>query len=410
METKIDPEIQPEPNETETFFSALVSSLRDGSFIELLLTKHRGKEKGLQKILIRTVTVKRQPHLSFVYRYETQDITKNRPIVEGLESIPELLGPVFKSGHLFTATQDLQLEFSKRGKLKLGRGKPSREPGPSSAQAHDRQKHRYVDQTRPFLQALGVTDAEYRIVPAMAGKWKQINKFVEIFGHALTSSDLAGRDRIQVVDFGSGKGYLTFAIHDYLRSVLGVEANVTGVELRENLVQLCADLAEKLNLEGLRFRIGDVRSSPPEATDALIALHACDTATDLALHLGIRSGAGIILCSPCCHKEIRRQIQSPEILLPMLKYGVHLGQEADMVTDTLRALLLEANGYKTQILEFVSLEHTSKNKMILAVRGAGTAARDEILAQVAELKAFYGIEHQMLETLLEQAPGSNPAS
>jgi len=404
METKIEPETQPEPNETETFFGELVSSLRDGLFIELLLTKYRGKEQGLQKILIRTVTLKRQPHLSFVYRYETQDITKNFPIVEGLESIPDLLGSVFKSAHLFTATQDLQIEFGKKGKATLGQAKPSREREPSSEQEHDRQKRRYVDQARPFLQGLGVTDAEYRIVPAMARKWKQINKFVEIFEHALTSSDLAGRDQIRVVDFGSGKGYLTFAIYDYLQSVLGVETTVTGVELRESLVQLCADLAEKLSMEGLRFRMGELRSSSPEPMDALIALHACDTATDLAIHLGIRSGAGIIMCSPCCHKEIRRQIQSPEILFPMLKYGVHLGQEADMVTDALRALLLEAHGYKTQILEFVSLEHTSKNKMILAVRGGGAAARDEILAQIDRLKALYGIKHQMLETLLRQEP------
>ncbi len=177
---------------------------------------------------------------------------------------------------------------------------------------------------------------------------------------------------------------------------------MTGVELRENLVNLCTDVAIRLSMDGLQFRKGDVRSSPPEAMDALIALHACDTATDLAIHLGIRSGAGIIMCSPCCHKEIRRQIQSPEILHPMLKYGVHLGQEADMVTDTLRALLLEANGYKTQILEFVSLEHTSKNKMILAVRGDGTVLRDETLPQIAALKAFYSIEHQTLESLLQQ--------
>lgn len=405
METKIDPEMQPEPDKTEIFFQVLVSSLRDGSFIELLLTKYRGKEEGLQKILIRTVTLKSQPHLSFVYRYETRDITKNSPIVEGLEAIPDLLGSAFKSGHLFTATQDLQIEFSKRGKPKLGQAKPSRELVASSEPGHDRQKRRYVDQARPFLQALGVTDTEYRIVPAMARKWKQINKFVEIFEHALASSDLAGRDRIDVIDFGSGKGYLTFSVYDYLQSVLGVETSVTGVELRENLVQLCTDLAEKLSMDGLRFRIGDLRSSPPETMDALIALHACDTATDLALHLGIRSGAGIIMCSPCCHKEIRRQIESPEILLPMLKHGVHLGQEADMVTDALRALLLEAHSYKTQILEFVSLEHTSKNKMILAVRGAGIASRDEILAEIDRLKAFYGIEHQMLETLLQQTPG-----
>ena len=408
MEAKSDPEMQPEPNETETFYGALTSSLRDASFIELLLTKYRGKEPGLQKILIRTVTVKRQPHLSFVYRYETQDITKNFPIVEGLESIPDLLGSDFRAGHLFTSSQDLQLEFSKRGKTKLGRSKPSREPVSAPEQAHDRKKRRYVEQTRPYLQALGVTDGEYRVVPAMARKWRQINKFVEIFEHAFASSNLAGRDRIQVLDFGSGKGYLTFAVYDYLRSVLEVEAVVTGVELRDSLVQLCTDLADKLFMEGLRFRIGDLHSSPPEAMDALIALHACDTATDLALHLGITSGAGIIMCSPCCHKEIRRQIKSPEILQPMLKFGVHMGQEADMVTDALRALLLEAHGYKTQILEFVSLEHTSKNKMILAVRGAGAApredAREETLAEIEQLKAFYGIEHQMLETLLNQEP------
>jgi len=404
MEIKPDPESQPEMTETETFYSELTSSLRDGSFIELLLTKYRGRTPGLQKILIRTVTVKRQPHLSFVYRYETQDITKNFPIVDGLESIPGLLGSDFRAGHLFTATQDLQLEFSKKGKTKLGRSKPSREPASASGLAHDRKKRRYVEQTRPYLQALGVTDGEYRVVPAMARKWRQINKFVEIFEHALESSDLAGRDRVQVLDFGSGKGYLTFAVYDYLKSVLEIEANVTGVELREGLVELCTDLADKLGMDGLRFRIGDVRSSPPEPMNALIALHACDTATDLALHLGIRSGAGIVMCSPCCHKEIRRQIESPEILHPMLKFGVHMGQEADMVTDAIRALVLEAHGYRVRILEFVSLEHTSKNKMILAVRGESSEPRQAAWQEIDQLKAFYGIEHQMLETLLRETP------
>jgi len=392
--------MNPEQDMTKAFFSALESSLNKGTFIKLLLTKHRGEEKDLKQILVRRVLLKDQPHLSFVYRYETQDVTKNHPIEAGVQTVRDLLGTVFKTAHLFTTKQDVQIEFSKKGKTKLGRGKPSR--APVSALEHDRQKHRVVDPSRPFLRALGVTHAQNQIVPAMARKWKQINKFVEIFSHALASSDLAGQDRIHVVDFGSGKGYLTFAIYDYLESVLGIETRVTGVELRENLVNLCTDIATRLGMTGLRFRVGDVRSSPPEAMDALIALHACDTATDLAIHLGIRSGAGIIMCSPCCHKEIRRQIRSPEILLPMLKYGVHLGQEADMVTDALRALLLEAHGYKTQILEFVSLEHTSKNKMILAVRGTGTAARDETLAQIDALKAYYGIKHQTLEILLQQ--------
>jgi SAM-dependent methyltransferase len=399
-----DTTTSPDQEKIETFFDALASSLADGSFIELLLTKHRGEEADLKRIIIRRVILKDQPHLSFVYRYETRDITKNGPVDHGLHKIHELLGTAFKGAHLFTASQDIQIEFSKKGKAKLGVSKPSRAPA-AVVSGHDRQKHRYVDPSRPFLRTLGVTKTGQRIVPAMARKWKQINKFIEIFDHAVASSDLADKDAIHVVDFGSGKGYLTFAIYDYLQSVLEKEASVTGVELREDLVNLCMDLAMRLNMNELRFRIGDVRSSPPETMDALIALHACDTATDLAIHLGIRSDAGIIMCSPCCHKEIRRQIKSPEMLKPLLKYGVHMGQEADMVTDALRALLLEAHGYKVQILEFVSLEHTSKNKLILAVRGTVAAPRDDVLAQVRSLKATYGIEHQALETLLQQDAG-----
>jgi hypothetical protein len=397
----MDTTTNPDQEKIETFFDALASSLADGSFIELLLTKHRGEEPDLKRIIIRHVILKDQPHLSFVYRYETRDITKNGPVDHGLHRIRGLLGTAFKGAHLFTASQDIQIEFSKKGKAKLGVSKPSRAPAAVVA-GHDRQKRRYVDPSRPFLRTLGVTKTGQRIVPAMARKWKQINKFIEIFDHAVASSDLAGKGAIHVVDFGSGKGYLTFAIYDYLQSVLEKEVSVTGVELREDLVNLCMDLAVRLSMNGLRFRIGDVRSSPPETMDALIALHACDTATDLAIHLGIRSGAGIIMCSPCCHKEIRRQIKSPEMLKPLLKYGVHMGQEADMVTDALRALLLEAHGYKVQILEFVSLEHTSKNKLILAVRGTVAAPRDDVLAQVQSLKATYGIEHQALETLLQQ--------
>ena len=391
-----------EPNETETFFSELASSLGDDSFIELLLTSYRGEE-DLRRVSVRRIVLKDAPHLSFVYRYATRDITKNHPEEAGARMIRDLLGTDFRGAHLYTTAQDLQISFGKRGKVKLGRGEPSRSQEAAAAQAHDRPKERVVDPSRPFLRGLGVTHQGHRIVPAMARKWKQINRFVEIFGQAIASSDLAERDRIRVVDFGSGKGYLTFAIHDYVRSTLDVEARVTGVELREDLVKLCNNLAEKLGLEGLDFRIGDVRHAPPEPMDALIALHACDTATDLALHLGITSAAGVILSAPCCHKEIRRQIQSPEILRSMLKYGVHLGQEADMVTDAIRALLLEAHGYRVRILEFVSLEHTSKNKMILAVRGEGASTREDALGEIERLKAYYGIEHQMLETLLRES-------
>ena len=132
----------------------------------------------------------------------------------------------------------------------------------------------------------------------------------------------------------------------------------------------------------------------------MIALHACDTATDYAINYGIQAGASIIMCSPCCHKQIRPQMQSPALFKPMLQYGVHLGQEAEMVTDSLRALLLEANGYSTKVFEFISLEHTNKNKMILAVKRAKPVDNSEVLQQIAAIKAFYGISEHCLESLL----------
>ena len=157
----------------------------------------------------------------------------------------------------------------------------------------------------------------------------------------------------------------------------------------------------KLQLEGMGYEQGDVRDYKPTDLNVMIALHACDIATDYAIHLGIRSGAEIIMCSPCCHKQIRPQLLSPHPLRPILQHGIHLGQEAEMLTDGLRALLLDAAGYDTQVFEFISLEHTNKNKMILAVKRAQPQANDEVVAQIKEIKAFYGIKEQALESLLK---------
>ena len=218
-----------------------------------------------------------------------------------------------------------------------------------------------------------------------------------------------GVDRpVRVADFGSGKGYLTFAMHDWLRAQ-GLASQVQGVELKQDMVALGNAAAARHGLAGLRFEHGDVRERGDQPLDVMVALHACDIATDHAMHFGLRSGARIIMCAPCCHKEIRPQMNTPAALRPLLQHGIHLGQEAEMVTDSLRALLLESQGYRTQVFEFIALEHTSKNKMILAVKAQGPAAealaarRPELLAQIAEIKRFYGLREQRLEQLL--APG-----
>ncbi|MEE4148554.1 SAM-dependent methyltransferase [Pseudomonas viridiflava] len=387
------------PDHRAQFLGLLDTSLSQNSLIKLVLAKYVGSEAELQRVIIKPLTVREQPCLSFVYRYKTRDITKNFPVAEAVDVIAGLIPESFKNAHLLSLTDEVQLEFSKKGKSTLFKSKAQQEREAPAA-GHDREKKRYLELTRPFLTDLGVTNRQHELIPAMSRKWKQINKFIEVFSHALTSSPLKLDQPVKVADFGSGKGYLTFAIHDYLRNTLQAQGEVTGVELREDMVTLCNNAAARLEHPGLVFKHGDVRTVAPSELDVMIALHACDIATDYAIHMGIRSGASIIMCSPCCHKQIRLQIQSPTLLKPMLQYGLHMGQQAEMVTDSLRALLLEACGYETKVFEFISLEHTNKNKMILAVKRAEPVDPTHLLARIQELKAFYGITEQCLETLL----------
>ncbi|WNC08960.1 class I SAM-dependent methyltransferase [Pseudomonas coleopterorum] len=384
------------------FLASLDTSLAQNAFIKLVLARHVGQEPDLQRLIVKLATIKGEACLSFVYRYKTRDITKNFSLVDGQQFIAEALPDTFKNAHLLTLTDELQLEFSKKNKASLHRSKQQQERAAPEL-GHDREKKRFLELNRPFLQDLGVTDKQQQLIPSMSRKWKQINKFIEVFSHAFATSRLARADvPVRVADFGSGKGYLTFAIHDYLANSLQRQAQVTGVELRPDMVELCNAAAAGLDHPGLVFECGDVRSVVPSEIDVMIALHACDIATDYAIHTGIRCGAAIIMCSPCCHKEIRLQIQSPGLLKPMLQYGLHLGQQAEMVTDSLRALLLDACGYETKVFEFISLEHTNKNKMILAVKRDTSGPSAEALAKIEELKAFYGIREQRLQTLLQE--------
>ena len=394
----------------QRFARLLQTALADGSFARLLLSRYAGAEAGLERLTVREVLLRGERQLSFVWRYQTRDITKNHPLAEGLALIGELLGTQFHNAHLLAGGQEIQLAFSRKGRPSLRVGKVAgAAAAPPSAATHDKTKQRHLALEKPFWTALGVTHevkGERQLVPAMSRKWKQINKFIEVMGAALKSSPLVDSPEVHVSDFGSGKGYLTFAMHDWLTSQ-GRRAEVSGIELREDMVQLCQAAAQQHGLAGLRFVQGDVRHHKPARLDVMIALHACDIATDYAIHLGLRAGAGIIMCSPCCHKQLRPQMQLPAALRPMLQHGIHLGQEAEMVTDSLRALLLEAEGYETQVFEFIALEHTSKNKMILAVKKSGAALaaaqkrRPEVLAQIAEIKRFYGLREQCLETLIQ---------
>ena len=404
------------------FLHLLRTALAGRQFVRLALGRYRGPEPGLERVLVRPVRLRDQACLQLVYRHATKDITKNHPEHEALDVIESLLDEArFQNAHLHTRTQEAQFTVKTKGGrdrslLRVGRATPAAdEDGPppgadDEALAHNRTRQRPLELARPFWTDLGVTTAQGQLIPAMARKWRQINRFVEVFASAVAASPLAGRDPsepVRVADFGCGKGYLTFAVREWL-AAQGRVPDVTGVELRGELVALCQDAVRRHGLAGLRFDAGDVRERAPEPLDVMIALHACDIATDHAIDVGLRAGASVILCSPCCHKQVRPQMRTPPVLQPMMRHGVHLGQEAEMVTDALRALLLDAQGYDAQVFEFVSLEHTNKNKMLLAVRRAHTPAghAEAVRAQIAAIKAFYGIREQCLETLIDTRSGA----
>lgn len=380
----------------QQFLQAFQQALESQSFDRMILSQYQGELEQLEKMTFRVVMLQGQPVLSCLYRHKTQDVTKNYSLDTALETVTALLAQC-KQANLLTTEQEWQLKKNKK-KAMLTQSKNKTAAKAVEQQGHDRVKQRFVDQDSYFLQPLGITDAKAHIIPSMARKWKQINKFVEIFSGALSHIHLL--EQLRVVDFGSGKGYLTFALYDYL---LKQDLNpfVTGVELNSKMVEFCQEVANKSEFQQLDFFQGDVRTYQPERLDVMIALHACDVATDFAIHTGIRLNAEMIMCAPCCHKELRPQLKAPLVLQPMLQFGIHAGQQAEILTDTIRALLLKAYGYETKVFEFVALEHTSKNKMILATKRKDYQAPDvAVLAQIQALKEMYGIQKHSLELLL----------
>jgi SAM-dependent methyltransferase len=211
---------------------------------------------------------------------------------------------------------------------------------------------------------------------------------------------LRERRELRVLDMGAGKGYLTFAAHAFLRS-RGIAAEVTGVEVRDDLAAFTECTARELGCEGLRFVRGAIGEyQPPGPIDVLIALHACDTATDDALFQGLRAGAALLVAAPCCHKEIRAQLQPPPVLRDVLRHGILAEREAELATDGLRALLLEIHGFKASVFEFISPEHTSKNLMLAAHRRAQPLDAEPLRERLRALLDFYGIREQRLARLL----------
>lgn len=384
----------------EKFVSELAAGLQKETFVKMTLGNYQGVDKSLQKLLVRLIKTKKGTRLFFLYRYDTRDTVKNFGFNEGLEIIRNILGTDFYSGHLFTTENDFQLDVGKKGRSRLNVAKPTFKAKPQID--HNRRKKRLVDPNSFYLKALGITTEEGKIRAKQNSKWKQINKFVETLGNLFDNSLLADKKHIKIVDMGSGKGYLTFATYDYFANERGIDVEVTGVDTKRQLVELCNGIAESCDFKKLKFVHGSIDDFELSDTDILIALHACNTATDDAIYKGIATNAALIVAAPCCHQEIRPQIEVPAMFRDVLKHGIMLEREAESITDGLRALLLERSGYETKLFEFIATAHTPKNNMIVGTRTGKSFDSNDFDEQIQSIKKFYGIKSHKLENLLSK--------
>lgn len=374
------------------YIKQIHQSISADTFVKLTLSKTRNRG-SLRNIYVRLIELQEQLNLSFTYHHETKDEVQNFSIQEGLEQIQLHLMEDFKNAHLLTTSKNIALAISKKGKVSILE-KNAQNPKPK--RSHNKAKKRFVTPNRPYLHHLGITSKEGKVLKSWQSKYKQIDKYIEIIDGLLTSTPLP--KSINIVDMGSGKGYLTFALYDYLVNVLKLNVTLTGIELRKYLVDFCNDVAKQSNFDKLTFIAQDINDYPAEKIDILIALHACDIATDIALAKGVLSDAALIVAAPCCHKQIRKQMTKTNPLQAVLKHGILEERQAEMITDGIRALILEGKGYDAKVFEFVSSEHTGKNLMIV---GSKTKKiKEDAFEQIANIKRQFGIESHYLETLL----------
>ena len=379
------------------FWERTRAAFDSGRLVKLTLSKPRGKAADQpRQAYARRIELRGSPHWTCVLRYATRDETLNFAAAEGIDQFTAWLGEDFMNADLFTLGAHSSLQLSRKGKALLREQAARHDAAPPPT--HDRAKQRLISAGKPYLTELGITSQAGKVLSAGRRKYRQINKYVEIIDSLLRDRELPAGARIY--DMGSGKGYLTFALYDHLTNELGLDVRVTGVELRPELVAFGNELAQRMGFTGLQFAAGTIADFPLSEADVLIALHACDTATDDALLRGVQAGAQLLIVAPCCQKQVRRDMDPPPAVEPLLRHGILLERQAEMLTDGLRALYLEALGYRTKVFEFINTEHTPKNLMITAAKAtANPAARP----QIAELKAAFGVgRHYLEDRLVEQ--------
>lgn len=385
------------PENLERFLNRVVDAINQSTLIKMTLSKPLQKHDELRNVYVKPVLIKEKRLFAFTYHYERRDEVKNYDAAQMLDVLKEMVPSRFLNTVLFTVNEDVTLLVSGKGKATI-QTKKVQECREQNLE-HDKQKNRLINPANPWWYQLGLTTREGKITADMQHKFKQIYKYAEIVESLIKPMKFDGT--VHVADMGAGKGYLTFALYELLTQKLNMDVDIKGVEIRPDLVLKINEIIESSNLKGMEFVESSIEAYHPDKLDVLIALHACNTATDDAIASGIKAGAELIVCAPCCHKQIRQEMERSGKVDVITRYGIFLERQAVMITDTIRALILEYFGYKTQVMEFIEMEHTPKNVLLVGRKTSKNVKDPKVLQQIAELKARYGIERHYLETVLD---------
>ena len=350
-----------------------IKDFLDEQLGQIILSNSRRQEE-VSKVRVRPLLLQEK----LVFQVEefrgNQAFHQNLMKDEAYEYLQNAMSDTFRQMELASAKGSAQILVSKNVKMtvKVKKNRPvkgqAKIQAPSTLLDHNRKKKYVLEEGKPipFLQDLGVMTADGRIVHSRYDKFRQINRFLEFVQDILPKLP-KGRE-INIIDFGCGKSYLTFAMYYYLKELNGFDIRVIGLDLKQDVIDHCNQLARKYGFEKLAFYHGDIASyEGVDQVDMVVTLHACDTATDYALAKAVRWNASVILSVPCCQHELNRQMKN-DMLEPVLQYGLLKERMAALYTDGIRAEILENHGYRTQILEFIDMEHTPKNVLIRAVK------------------------------------------
>lgn len=364
--------------------------------------RRRGHATQWKKVVLRPVLVQNKRHLQFSYFDDAKDVMKNYAVAEAEAQLEALLGDGFKQIAVQTTEQDIQVRISNKGEPAVTTTKRTHVP---IDLAHDRHKARILspDNARAFLATIGIATNDGVIKADMQRKYLQINEFLKLVDE--TDWNKRGSEPVHIVDFGCGNAYLTFAMYQYVTQVRGLPAQLAGVDMKADLIASNAAKARALGWQDLHFAAGSIRNfEPATPPDVVLALHACDTATDEALARGITWNSALIMSAPCCQHHLQAQLAqqlTPHPWEPVFRHAIVKERMGDILTDTFRALILRIMGYTTDVIQFIATEHTPKNLMIRAVRGT-TVGDPKLVGEYTDLKALWGVT-PYLETLLGAA-------